>query len=122
MKTTTVRAAALTPDAVRTPEDPKPAAPAAKPKRTPTTPPGLPPLPKLPSKAKGSKPAKPCHCGCGTLTKGTWAPGHDGYVHGWAVRVVRNVVTEAQVPEVCRPAVREAIAKLQAKAKASKAA
>ncbi len=50
-------------------------------------------------KAKRVRPTKPCVCGCGTPTKGTWAPGHDGRATGWALRVERGILTLEQVPD-----------------------
>lgn len=47
-----------------------------------------------------AKPAKrqpgPCWCGCGTQTKGRFAPGHDARYHGLAKRVARGEADEAE--------------------------
>lgn len=61
----------------------------------------LPPLPKLPSAARIRKdrPIRACACGdCGQTTKGIWAPGHDAYCKGWALRVERNIAKMSDVP------------------------
>lgn len=86
----------------------------------------LPPLPKSPGKPK---PEKPCACGCGDMTKSVWAPGHDSYVRGWAIRVERKYQKMEDVPEAQREAVKrmikeraaEAAGKPTAKAKKAKA-
>lgn len=57
----------------------------------------LPSLPSLP-KSRKSKPTHDCACGCGMGTKGTWFPGHDGRATGWALRVIRGVMTIEDVP------------------------
>ncbi len=61
----------------------------------------LPALPKMPSAARPAKARKqaPCACGCGTLTAGEWAPGHDARARGWAIRIERKVLTLKDVPE-----------------------
>lgn len=33
------------------------------------------------------KPERPCRCGCGDMTKGTWAAGHDAKIDGIAHRI-----------------------------------
>lgn len=51
----------------------------------------MPKLPALP-KVKKTKVGKPCGCGCGNVTKGgRFVPGHDARLHGWVIRVERNV-------------------------------
>ena len=61
----------------------------------------MPPLPKMPSakRVRKPRPTHPCVCGCGTLTAGIWAPGHDARAHGWALRVERNICKLSEVPE-----------------------
>lgn len=62
----------------------------------------LPELPRLPATARvrKDKPVKPCACGdCGETTKSVWAPGHDAYAKGWALRIERKVCKLSDVPE-----------------------
>lgn len=54
-------------------------------------------MPTMP-KMRKAKPTRPCVCGCGQPTKGMWFPGHDGRAKGWALRVMRNVITIDDVP------------------------
>lgn len=58
----------------------------------------LPALPKLPSSARARKerPTQPCACGCETPTTGMWAPGHDARAKGWALRIARPEVKNAE--------------------------
>jgi len=65
------------------------------------------PLPELPKmkRTRKPKPTVACECGCGGQTKSRFVPGHDARLHGWALRVERNVVTLEQVPEIHRAAV-----------------
>lgn len=77
---------------------------------------GLPALPKLP-KSKKLKPEHPCDCGCGTPTRAKFAPGHDSYIRGWAIRVERAVVKLKDVPAAQQPAVKAMLAERKAKAK-----
>lgn len=60
----------------------------------------LPALPKLPSatRARKDKPSKACACGCGTMTKSEWAPGHDARAKGWALRIERGILEMEDVP------------------------
>lgn len=60
--------------------------------------PKLPSLPKVYSTERKPKPTQPCMCGCETLTKGVWAPGHDARARGWAIRVERAICKLADVP------------------------
>lgn len=55
-------------------------------------------MPAMPS-VKKNRPTRPCACGCGMATKSTWASGHDGRATGWAIRVMRGVLTIDEVPE-----------------------
>lgn len=66
----------------------------------------LPALPKLP-KARKARSLQPCACGCGEETTAVWAPGHDSYVRGWAIRVERKVVAMKDVPSDQQAAVRK---------------
>lgn len=52
-----------------------------------------------------AKATKPCECGCGTPTKGTWAPGHDAKEKGRLLK--------AAVAEVTAGAPGEAVAGLE---------
>ena len=54
-------------------------------------------LPSMP-KARKAKPLHDCACGCGQQTKSTWFPGHDGRATGWAVRILKGLLTLEQVP------------------------
>lgn len=54
-------------------------------------------MPTMPRMSK-SKPVHACACGCGMETKGTWHPGHDGRATGWAIRVMRGILTIDEVP------------------------
>lgn len=77
----------------------------------------LPSLPKLPSseRVRKDRPIKACACGgCGATTKGTWAPGHDAYCHGWALRVERDVVKLKDVPAAHMVGVKIFLAKRKA--------
>lgn len=66
----------------------KAATKAAKPRRD------LPSLPALPkTRSRKEKPLKPCECGCGGQTKSKYAPGHDSYMRGAALRVERGLMT-----------------------------
>lgn len=63
---------------------------------------GLPDLPPMPSiaRARKDRPVKPCACGgCGQTTKSQWAPGHDAYCNGWALRVEREICKLKDVPK-----------------------
>lgn len=66
---------------------------------------GLVPMPKMPSatRARKPKPMHDCACGCGGQTRSLWVPGHDARAKGWAMRIERNIVTMADVPENERP-------------------
>lgn len=81
---------------------------AATPKAT-TTKSGLPKLPRLP-RARKAKPPKPCECGCGGMTMGgRFIPGHDSRLKGWAIRIERNLIKYADIPD---EGVRKAVQKL----------
>lgn len=54
-------------------------------------------MPMMPRITK-AKPVHACACGCGQPTKGTWHPGHDGRANGWAIRVMREIMTIDEVP------------------------
>lgn len=84
----------------------------------------MPPLPKMPSAARTRKP-KPmvaCACGCGGETQGTWVPGHDAYVKGWALRVNRKLVKIEDTPEPQREAIKKMQKVLAAREKEAKTA
>lgn len=66
---------------------------------------GLVALPKLPKAARKPKPLVPCACGCGSTTTRTFAPGHDSRLKGWVLRVERNIVKLADIPDGERQAV-----------------
>lgn len=73
-------------------------------------------LPAMPRAAKSRK-AKPevdCACGCGSTTKGTWAPGHDARAKAWAIRVERDIITIDQVPANERKGAERVIAERKA--------
>lgn len=90
------------------------AAPAAKAPKTTKT--GMPALPKMP-RVRKPKPAKECECGCGGQTKGgRFIPGHDARLHGWALRVERNVCTLEQVAELAGQGTADAVGRLMAAA------
>lgn len=60
-------------------------------------------LPKLSGKAGV---VRACACGgCGFTTKSTWHTGHDGHCEGWAVRVLRGLLTIDDVPAEVRAGV-----------------
>lgn len=40
--------------------------------------------------SKAAAEPKPCTCGCGELTKGTWAPGHDSKLHAALLMVIKG--------------------------------
>jgi hypothetical protein len=81
----------------------------------------LPALPKLP-KGRKEKPEHECECGCGDMTRARFAPGHDSYVRGWAIRVERKVVKFSEVPGPQQPAVKAMIKERALKAKEAAAA
>lgn len=60
----------------------------------------LPKMPKMPEfeRVRKAKPVKPCACGCGTMCKAMWAPGHDARAKGWALRIERGVCKMGDVP------------------------
>ncbi len=58
----------------------------------------LPSLPSMPRSGRKNRPIVACMCGCGSGTRGTWFPGHDGRATGWAVRIERGLMTLADVP------------------------
>lgn len=68
-------------------------------------------LPKLPSlststrRVRQVKPLRDCACGCGSSTKSTWHPGHDGHCDGWAKRVHEGRLVLADVPSSVRKGV-----------------
>lgn len=74
------------------------AAPGAEPAVTGATAPkttktGLPKLPAI-KRARKPKPPQNCACGCGGQTKGgRFIAGHDARLHGWALRIQRELVT-----------------------------
>lgn len=70
---------------------------AGVPEQATTTTGRLPKLPKLPTAARKPKPQVECACGCGSMTKGTWFPGHDATHNGLVLRIVRGVMSEEQV-------------------------
>lgn len=49
--------------------------------------------------AKAPKEKGDCVCGCGTKTGGTFAPGHDGRVHGWMKQVAAGTKKLKELPE-----------------------
>lgn len=58
-----------------------------------TTKTGLPKLPAI-KRARKPKPPQNCACGCGGQTKGgRFIAGHDARLHGWALRIQRELVT-----------------------------
>lgn len=77
--------------------------------------PALPKLPKLPRKAKAKNTA--CGCGCGLMVARRFAPGHDGRLHAWVLRVERGLIASAPAPHT--DAVANAIAERAKIAKAS---
>lgn len=62
----------------------------------------LPPLPRAKAKLK---PLKPCECGCGGLCRARFVPGHDSRMRGWIMRVERDIVKLADIPDGERQAV-----------------
>lgn len=67
--------------------------------------PALMSLPKLPKAARKPKPLHACACGCGGTTTARFMPGHDSRLKGWVLRVERNIVKLADIPEGERQAV-----------------
>lgn len=53
-----------------------------------------------PAAAKQKKEAvqNPCTCGCGTMTGGNFAPGHDARVHGWGKKIAAGLMKYGDVP------------------------
>lgn len=74
---------------------------------------GRPKLPPLPRKAGSPKPLVPCACGCGMMTKSKFAPGHDSRLRGWALRIARDILKPADVPDGERQAVEAYIKQLK---------
>jgi hypothetical protein len=60
----------------------------------------LPKMPRMPSAGRKprNRPVRDCACGCGTMTKATWAPGHDARAKGWAIRIERDICKLSDVP------------------------
>lgn len=57
-------------------------------------------LPALPGSATGSAPSSPCRCGCTTLVRRSYAPGHDGWLCGAVLRVLKGVTPVSWFVEV----------------------
>ena len=59
----------------------------------------LAPLPTMPASARKAKAPQKCACGCAELTRGgSFIPGHDSRMRGWAIRIIGGHDTTGITP------------------------
>lgn len=54
------------------------------------------------AKAKTEKVLNECLCGCGGMTGGNFAPGHDARVHGWGKKIARGDMKFSEIPAIAQ--------------------
>ena len=54
------------------------------------------------AKGNGKEATNECQCGCGTATRGNFAPGHDARVHGWQKKIANGQMKMGEIPAIAQ--------------------